>query len=254
MNRYDRTQAALRTYDRTELLIMPKRQEAAIFMTMKINSPQLRTYLKEKQLRFFSMVLYACLVTVTRHPIMRRFVMGQKVYDHKRWWVSTVIKKDKTNESTNHMSKFEMKEGMSPRQIQDVMDGLIAATKQDQLHEPDKLIHLLAHLPGFIFTIAIKLAAWLDRMDLLPNGLIKADPLHTGVLIANLGSISGQSVTHHLFNWGTCSLVITVGTLSESGEVDLSFSIDERIGEGVAFFRALETFKAVLEDPYAFDE
>lgn len=254
MNRYDRTKAVLRSYDRTELLIMPKRQEAAIFMTLKIHSPKLRTYLKEKQLRFFSVVLYACLVTVIRHPVMRRFIMGQKVYDHKHWWVSTVIKKDKTDESTNHMSKFELKEGMTAHTIQAKMDELIAATRKDAVHEPDKLIHGLAHLPGFVFSLGIRIAGWLDRLDLLPNGLIQADPLHTGVLIANLGSISGQSVYHHLFNWGTCSLIITVGTLSEDGEVDITFTLDERIGEGVAFFRAIETFKAVLEDPYAFDE
>lgn len=254
MFRHDRTLASLRSYDRTELLIMPKRNDAAIYMTYHLHSPALRRYMKEKDLRVFTMILYACLISVQKHPVMRRFVMGQKVYDHKRWWVSTVIKKDKADESTNHISKFELKEGMTPREIQMMMDVLIHKTKTDHLHDSDRLMRALSKLPGFIFTIGIKIATGLDRIDALPNSIIDSDPLHTGVLIANLGSIRGQSVYHHLFNWGTCSLIITIGELSEEGDLDITFTIDERIGEGVAFFRAIETFTAVLEDPYAFDQ
>jgi hypothetical protein len=112
----------------------------------------------------------------------------------------------------------------------------------------------LAHFPGILFSLGIKIASWLDQIDGLPNALIASDPLHTTLVIANLGSIHGQSVAHHLFNWGTCSLVITLGEMSPEGNIDLTFAIDERIGEGLGFIKALETFKAVLEDPYGFDE
>lgn len=254
MNQFDRIKANVRSYDRTEMLIMPKRNDAAIFMSVHIHNPNLRTYLKEKNLRFFSFVLYACLITVQRHPVMKRFVMGQKVYEHKRLWISTVIKKDKTDENTNHFVKFELKEGMKAMDVQTLMDGLISETRSSKIHNTDKLMSFLSSLPGFIFSLAIKIASFLDRLDLLPNAIISSDPLHTGLVIANLGSIKGQSVYHHLFNWGTCSLVMTVGELSADGHIDITFSIDERIGEGVAFFKAIDDFKAILEDPYAIDE
>lgn len=254
MFRHDRNLASLRYYDRTELLIMPKRNDAAIFMTRQLHSPTLRRYMKDKDLRVFTMILYACLICVQKHPVMLRFVMGQKVYDHKRWWVSTVIKKDKGDESSNRISKFELKAGMTPSEIQTMMDDLIHKTRTDHLHDSDRLMKGLSKMPGFLFTIGIKIAAWLDKIDALPNSIIDADPLHTGVLIANLGSIQGQSVYHHLFNWGTCSLIITLGALSDQGDLEITFTVDERIGEGVAFFKAIETFVAVLEDPYAFDQ
>ena len=180
--------------------------------------------------------------------------MGQKVYEHKRLWISTVIKKDKTDENTNHFVKFELKEDMNAMDVQTLMDGLISETRLSKIHNTDKLMNILSRLPGFIFSIAIKIASFLDRLDLLPNAIISSDPLHTGLVIANLGSIKGQSVYHHLFNWGTCSLVMTVGELSADGHIDITFSIDERIGEGVAFFKAIDTFKAIFEDPYAIDE
>jgi len=254
MNQFDRQKASLRSYDRTEMLIMPKRNDAAIFTTVHIHSPHLYLILKDKGLRFFPAVLYACLKTVEKHPVMRRFVLGQRVYDHKKIWISTVIKKDKQDEDTNHFVKFELKPGMSAHEVQNLLDDLIQQTRNNKIHKTDKLMTLLSHCPALLFSLAIKVAAWLDRMDLLPNSIITSDPLHTGLVIANLGSIQGQSVYHHLFNWGTCSCVITVGELTPEGNVDITFSIDERIAEGVAFFRALAYFKSVLEDPYAIDD
>lgn len=254
MNQFDRQKASLRSYDRTEMLIMPKRNDAAIFTTVHVHHPQLHAILKEKDLRFFSLVLYACLKTVEHHPIMRRFIIGQKVYDHKKILISTVIKKDKLDENTNHFVKFELIAGMTPHEVQHLMNELIHQTRNNKIHKTDKLMNVLSHLPAFVFSLTITIAAWLDRMDLLPNGIISSDPLHTGLVIANLGSIKGQSVYHHLFNWGTCSCVITVGELTPDGEVDITFSIDERIAEGVAFFKALAYFKSILEDPNAIDD
>lgn len=254
MNQFDRHRVRSKSYHQTEILIMPTRNEGTITASVHVEAPQLITFLKDRKLRFFPYVLFACLVSVNQHPVMRRFVMGHRIYDHKRLWISTVIKKDKMDESSSHFVKFEIKETMKAMEIQSLLDELIAQTKSDQTHSSDRLMSALSLIPGFLFSIGIKIAAWLDRIDLLPNAIIQADPLHTGLIIANLGSIQGQSVAHHLFNWGTCSLVITIGQFDDDGKVDFTFSIDERIAEGVAFFKAIETFKKVLEDPYAFDE
>lgn len=254
MNQFDRQRVRNKSYHQTEILIMPTRNEATITATVHVEAPQLVSFLKERKLRFFPYVLFACLMTVKKHKVMRRFVIGHRIYDHKRLWISTVIKKDKSDESSSHFVKFEIKETMNAGDIQSRLDDQIDQTKSNKLHSSDRLITGLSLIPGFLFSIGIKIAAWLDRMDLLPNAIIQSDPLHTSLIIANLGSIQGQSVAHHLFNWGTCSLVITIGEFDTQGKVDFTFSIDERIGEGLAFFRAIETFKKVLEDPYAFDE
>lgn len=233
---------------------MPTRNEAAIFTTLHIQASKLPKYLKEKKLRLFPYVLYACLISAQRHPVLNRFVLGQKRYEHKRHWISTVVKADKHDETSSHFVKFELLEGMSAFEIQTMLDQLMTQTRTHKAHNSDRLMSFLALIPDFIFSIGIKIAAWLDRADLLPNGLIALDPLHTSLVIANLGSIHGQSVAHHLFNWGTCSLVITLGEMNTEGEFDVTFAIDERIGEGLGFIRAFETFKSILEDPYGFDE
>jgi chloramphenicol O-acetyltransferase len=252
MNNYDRINVKQKYYDRVEMLIMPTRNEAAIFTTVHVHAPKLVSYLKNNGLRFFPYVLFVCLKTVQKHPSLKRFVLGQKVYDHKRLWISTVIKRNKNDESTNTFVKFELTESMNAHEVQSLLDELIVHTRAEKKHDTDQLMRFLSLLPTFIFSIAIKGAALLDRFDLLPNSVIKADPLHTGLVIANLGSIKGQSVSHHLFNWGTSSMVITIGEFTSEGDVDVTFSVDERIAEGVAFFKAIDTFKHLLENPDEF--
>ena len=249
MNNYDRLKVNQQYYDRVEMLIMPTRNEAAIFTTLHIHAPKLVTTLKSNGLRFFPYVLYACLRTVIKHPNLKRFVLGQKVYDHKTLLISTVIKRNKKDEHSNTFVKFELTEDMTAHDVQALLDRLIDHTRSEKKHDTDQLMRFLSHLPTFIFSLAYKIATFLDKHDLLPNAIIQSDPLHTGLVIANLGSIKGQSVSHHLFNWGTCSLVITIGEFTEDGDVDVTFSVDERIAEGVAFFNAIETFKKLLENP-----
>jgi len=249
MNNYDRLKVNQQYYDRVEMLIMPTRNEAAIFTTLHIHAPKLVTTLKSNGLRFFPYVLYACLRTVIKHPNLKRFVLGQKVYDHKKLLISTVIKRNKKDEHSNTFVKFELTEDMTAHDVQALLDRLIDHTRSEKKHDTDQLMRFLSHLPTFIFSLAYKIATFLDKHDLLPNAIIQSDPLHTGLVIANLGSIKGQSVSHHLFNWGTCSLVITIGEFTEDGDVDVTFSVDERIAEGVAFFNAIETFKKLLENP-----
>jgi len=249
MNHYDRLKVNQQYYDRVEMLIMPTRNEAAIFTTVHIHAPKLVTYLKSNGIRFFPYVLYSCSRTVSKHPNLKRFVIGQKVYDHKRLLFSTVIKRDKNDEQSNTFVKFELDESMTVHDVQGLLDMLIDHTRSEKKHDTDQLMRFLSHLPTFIFSIALKIAFFLDKHDLLPNAIIKSDPLHTGLVIANLGSIKGQSVSHHLFNWGTCSMVITIGEFTASGDVDVTFSVDERIAEGVAFFKAIDTFRNLLENP-----
>ena len=249
MFHYDRIPHKTKFYQRTEVLMLPKRQDAVIYSTLHIHAPHLRTVLEKNGLRFFPYVMYACVKTASIHPLMRRFVMGSRFYTHKRLWISTVIKADKTDAESNAFVKLEFDPLSSPNTIQTTLDKVISSTRNGTSHGSNGLISGLSWIPSWIFRLALWFAQQLDNLDLLPNALIKEDPLHSGMIIANLGSIGGSAVHHHLFNWGTASIVMTLGTLSEDGHLDIGLAVDERIAEGVGFFTAMETFKAILEHP-----
>ena len=249
MFHYDRIPHQTKFYQRMEVLMLPKRQDAVVYSTLRIHSPQLQSILKAHDVRFFAYVLYACIKTAQLHPLLMRFVMGSRFYTHKQLSISTVIKADKADETSSNLVKLTFDPQSTPQTVQNQLDQTISAIRSGTSKGSNGLASGLSWIPSGLFKAAQWVAQQLDNLDLLPNALIKEDPLHTTLIIANLGSIGGEAVHHHLFNWGTASLVMTLGTLRKNGDFEIGLSVDERIAEGVGFFKTMETFKAILEHP-----
>jgi pyruvate/2-oxoglutarate dehydrogenase complex dihydrolipoamide acyltransferase (E2) component len=95
----------------------------------------------------------------------------------------------------------------------------------------------------------------------MPAFLADVDPYYTTVLIANLGSIKCGAPYHHLTEYGTNSIMVTVGeihktnTLDADGKiltrdfVDLGITIDERIGDGFYFAKSIKLMKYLIANP-----
>jgi hypothetical protein len=250
MHTPDRRRLPQDAYQKVEAAITPTRQSACVYYAVEIHSEKLVSYLKENQLRFFSYVLYVCKETVVKHPFLNDFVLGGKRYTHTSLIVSTAMKKDVDAEGAISQVKVELKPDESPQDIQTKMDNKILKVRSTSDTGFNRLIDRLNIMPMFLYRLVLFCASLLDKFGLLPRALINADPLHSSAVIANLGSVNGDAVFHHLYDWGTGSLFIAVGRLSESGDVTIKFSIDERISEGLQLFNALDTFKSMLENPY----
>ncbi|MBQ0078258.1 MAG: 2-oxo acid dehydrogenase subunit E2, partial [Eubacterium sp.] len=88
---------------------------------------------------------------------------------------------------------------------------------------------------------------------------------YTTVLLSNLGSIKCPSVYHHLNNYGTNSVMITIGTIHKAqvvdkdgnvqirDMVDISATLDERIGDGFYFARSLKLIQYMAAHPELLD-
>ncbi len=70
----------------------------------------------------------------------------------------------------------------------------------------------------------------MDRHGLLPKSLIKASPFHTSMTISNLASIRTNHILHHVYEFGTTSILITLGNMRE---------VPVRKGEEIVFERSL---------------
>ena len=87
----------------------------------------------------------------------------------------------------------------------------------------------------------------LDYYGLVPKSISDTDPNYSTVLLSNLGSIKTNCCYHHLNNYGTNSVVSTIGVIKEKNVldkqgkvktrkyVDISFTLDERIADGIYF-------------------
>ena len=250
MIRYDRKKVPVKVYQKLEMQIIPTRHEASIFTSFKIQSDTLIPFLKEHDLKIFPWVLYACLQTVKAYPHLRRFIMKGILYEHKHLTISTMIKKDKKVAGDNGFGKFILDESMSAHDIQKMFNNTVSSSRSESGNASDTLMKVMGIFPTAVFRLVKNILMLLDRFDLLPNSIIDSDPLHATAMIANLGSIDGHSVYHHLYNWGTISLFITFGRLQSDGSLDITFTIDERISEGMVLFKAVEHFRKIMENPY----
>ena len=149
-------------YQKVEIAITPTRQSACVYCAIEIHIPQLVDYLRTNQLRFFSYVLYVCKETVLRHPFLNDFFLGGKNYAHTSLVVSTAMKKDVN------------------------ADGKIKNVRSSPDTGFNHLIDLLNILPMFLFKFVLFVASTMDKLGILPYGLIEADPLHSSAVIANL--------------------------------------------------------------------
>jgi pyruvate/2-oxoglutarate dehydrogenase complex dihydrolipoamide acyltransferase (E2) component len=81
------------------------------------------------------------------------------------------------------------------------------------------------------------------------------------VLLSNLGSIKADATYHHLNNYGTNSIMMTIGeihkeqVLGKDGMpvirdvVNFGINVDERIADGFYFAKSMKLMRYIIEHP-----
>lgn len=125
----------------------------------------------------------------------------------------------------------------------------------------DEVLDKFAALPRFVPIPIVRIIRWLDFWGVNPKALTEGDPNYTTILTSNLGSIQCPSVHHHLSNYGTNSIMITIGTLRKQemlmadgtkqvrDVVDIGATLDERIADGFYFAKSLKLIKHIFAHP-----
>ena len=242
---------------------LTKRYDAMNMVTIDIPVEPMRKYINEKRkegqpVSHLGLVLAAYLRTVAEFPIINRFIGNKKIYQHKDFTVSMVVLRPKTDGDVMSKIHFEMTDDVF--QVQKRIDDYIASNRGDDDQALDKAMRILLHIPG-LMGAAIGLLRFLDKHGLLPQALVEVSPFHASLLISNLASIRTNHIYHHVYQFGTTSIGITMGNMREvprrlrSGEIvhekciPLGVVMDERICSGHYFSRAFARMKEYLADP-----
>jgi hypothetical protein len=227
-----------------------------------------RDYIKEKnkqipglKLGTFEVVIAALLRTMTLYPYLNRFVAGKKLFARNSVYFSFVVLKmiNGNYEETNAKIEFEKTDTIYD--VAKKVNSHIELCQSGELKDDDKLLEFVSKLPSPLITFVTFVLSRLNNWGLLPPSYIKTDPLYSSAYISNLGSIGHDSLHHHLYEWGTTSVFITMGKLNKENEIqkdgtscsktqlNLVCSIDERIADGIYLVKALKTFKDLIKHP-----
>ena len=243
---------------------LTRRYDAMNMITLDIPSEPMRHYMNEKRregihISHLALIIAAYLRTAAEFPHLNRFIGNKKIYAHNDFTVSMVVLRPGHDEDTMSKIYLDFKDDIFEVQNK-IMHYIDENRKDDNANDLDKIMSILMKIPGLL-GIAGAVLRFADRHGLRPRAIVKASPFHASVLISNLASIRTNHIYHHLYDFGTTSVGITMGNMREVPRrskdgvvlercIPLGVVMDERICSGHYFSQFFAYIKELLNDPH----
>lgn len=252
--------------------LMPNRCDAEVSIIEKIDITELVKYIEElnKKIEYKTTIFHAIITalgkTIYNRPLLNRFIAGKKYYDRKEISFSFVAKDKFEDHAEERLIILHTKDNMNINNISKYLFDKIKSTRKQGTNEMNDTLSFVTKWPVCIVSFIMWCFRKLDFHGKVPKSISDTDPNYTTVLISNLGSIKANACYHHLNNYGTNSIMITVGEIhkenitDEKGKiktrdfVNIGFTIDERIADGFYFAKSIKLFKYILENPIILED
>lgn len=254
--------------------LMPNRTDCEVCLQDKFDVTELVSYLEKKnashpeyKTTLFHCILVAVAKMIRERPYLNRFIQGRRTYERYDISLSFVAKRrfaDGAEESLMVLTPGDEDtlDTMSQKIVGDTKEMRKSATATGGI---DATMDVFKKIPRLLLMFVIRCIRWLDFWGLVPKSLTEGDPNYTTVLLSNLGSIKCPAVYHHLNNYGTNSVMVTIGTLHKEelimpdgtkqirDVIDFAATLDERIADGFYFARSLKLIRYIFAHPEMLD-
>ena len=250
--------------------LMPNRTDCEVYLNDTIDATELMKYLEQKNQEHpdYKTTIFHCVITglarmAKERPMMNRFIQGRRLYERNEISLSFVCKRRFTDHAEEALMFFVPKEEDTLDSISKKILGEVQETRKSE-HSTggvDALLDSFAKIPRPLLMFVVRVIRWLDFWGKNPDFITAGDPNYSTIFCSNLGSIKCPSVYHHLNNYGTNSIMITIGTLHKEevlmpdgtkeirDMVDIGATLDERIADGFYFARSLKLIKHIFANP-----
>ena len=243
--------------------IMPYRYDASNSVTVDIDLDLMQDYIRKCRkkginMSHMSIIIAGALRIASQNPFLNRFVMNRKIYARNHFCVSFVtLQPGKTSDTVNKLY-FNLDDDIFTvnRKVQEAIERTQQPTSQNAL---DKLMASLVRIP-FLVGAAVGVLKFIDKYFTLPFSIINASPFHTSLFITNLASIRTNAIYHHLYEFGTTGIFISMGqpekkvekngeTVEETKIMPLGIVTDERIANGHYYGRCFRELNRYYRNP-----
>ena len=257
------------------LHLMPKRTESEVYLSDKIDATELVRFIEKKNAEHdnYKTTVFHCFVLalarmIKERPKMNRYVQGRRMYERDSMSFSFMAKRRFADDAEEALMQITPKDTDTIDEISHQIYGDVREARKSE-HSTggiDATVDAFAKIPRPLLMFVFKIIRCLDFFGRVPKSLKEGDSNYSTVLLSNLGSIKGPAVYHHLNNYGTNSIMVTVGTLHKEEMVmpdgtkqirdvlDFGATIDERIGDGFYFVRSLRLVKYIFAHPELLDK
>ena len=200
--------------------LMPNRTDCEVYLNDSIDVTELMSFIEKKNLSHpdfkttvFHCFLFSVAKMIRERPVMNRFIQGRRIYQRDEISLSFVCKRRFADHAEEALMVLVPKDDQNIDDISKKISGEIKETRKSE-HATggvDALLDRVSKLPRILVMFICWIARVLDFWGICPKALTNGDPNFTTVLFSNLGSIKGPALYHHLNNYGTNSIVVTIG-------------------------------------------
>lgn len=247
--------------------IMRGRNESAVYLKKSYCVENMQQYIREqrkqgKRITVFNIFSATFLHTFMRRPQLNRFVAGRRLYQHNSFDILYVVKTALTDEGLESIAKVNFDGDDTLDDVKQKMDYHIDEIKDSEGKEDDRFIGLITRLPRSFLRVLLLIGRVLDFHGLMPKVLRDLIPLYSSVFISHLGSIGGDALFHHLYEFGSTSIFCTIGKIYYKPyrdiltdevvwkkTIDMNLTIDERICDGYYMIKSLQLFDSYIDNP-----
>ena len=254
--------------------IMPNRTDAEVYLNDRIDVTELLQFLEKKNAQHpdYKTTVFHCFVLaigrmIRERPKMNRFIQGRRMYERHDISLSFVAKRRFTDHAEEALMFFTPKDEDTIDSFSYHVAGEVKEMRKSE-HSTggiDATVDAFAKIPRLLLMFVLRIIRWLDFWGVNPKALTDGDTNYSTVLLSNLGSIKGPAVYHHLNNYGTNSIMVTIGTIHKEelvmpdgskqirDVVEIGATLDERIADGFYFVRSLKLVKYIFAHPELLD-
>lgn len=255
------------------LTYLTDRQDADVYINRKLDVTNLVKYMSSKKkeisdLTYFHAFSIAIAKIIYNRPKLNRYIINHKCYERNDVILTFVAKVDFSDNAKEVMTLIKVKENDNIFTISDkIKEKVNSFRNKKEQNNTDDSLDALDKLPGWMLKFFVApIVKFMDRHDLLPNSLNNDLIYNSTVIMSNLGSIKCGAIYHHLTNFGTNGIIVTIGNIHKevvvmpNGKqeirdiVEFGITLDERIADGVYFAKAINLLDYIFSHPETLEE
>ena len=264
-DRRDGVRLRLGGFEKIWNCLKSKRSENEVHILREIDVTELKKYYDDKKkdddrITYFHLFATAIAKTIYNKPLLNRFVINGNKYDRNDVTLSFVAKTQFTDDAKELFKVIRIDKKDNVFTISKKIFGDVKEIRNNISSNTDDFIDNFRYFPKFIIKLVVMILKFLDNHDMLPKSLTSGSIYHSTVLLSNLGSIQSGAIYHNLTNFGTNSIVVTMGEIKEDvrvmdGKIEKRYicqfgiTLDERIADGVYFAKCVNLIEYILNNP-----
>lgn len=252
--------------------IKPERCDSDVYMNKEIDVTKLIKYVEkykkehpDNKITYFHAFAMAFAKTIYNKPLLNRFVANRTFYDRNDVIIAFVAKIAFEEDSEEVMINIKVDKDDNIFTLRDKITKRVAkirnSKKGEKKENTNNIVDVVGKLPKLIRMIVTGTLKFLDKHGWLPESITKDNLYYSSVILSNLGNFKIGSIYHNIVNFGTSSIIATMGMIHKSKVIDkdgkekiidvcdFGVNMDERIADGYYFAKSIKVLEYIFDNP-----